>query len=101
MSVSHKAEVKDVVKVQKPRRYAALMHNDDFTTMEFVIEVLETIFAKSSGEAYTIMMNVHKKGIGVAGVYSVDIATSKAKKAMELARENNFPFKMTVKEVDE
>ncbi len=101
MSANHKSEVKDVIKVSKPKRYAALMHNDDFTTMEFVIEILETIFAKSSGEAYTIMMHVHKKGIGVAGVYTADIATSKAKKAMKLARENDFPFKMTVREVEE
>ncbi len=81
--------------LREPRRYKVIMHNDDFTTMEFVVKVLETVFFKSAVEAETIMLAVHNSGKAVVGVYSYDIAVSKTKKAMEMAYRERFPFRMT------
>ena len=83
-------------KIKKPKKYKVIMHNDDFTTMEFVVAVLNIIFNKNIEEANNIMMEVHKKGTGVAGIYPYDIAVSKANKAMMMAKEEGFPFKLTV-----
>ena len=71
------------------------MHNDDFTTMEFVVMVLQTVFFKDEAEAETIMLAVHHSGKAVVGVYSYDIAVSKVRKAMDMARRNGFPFRLT------
>lgn len=89
---------KDKVKVKKPKQYKVIMYNDDFTTMEFVINVLVVVFNKNLMEAEKIMMDVHKKGKGVAGIYSYDIAITKVSKAMSMAKESEFPFKLTVEE---
>lgn len=89
---------KDKVKVKKPKQYKVIMYNDDFTTMEFVINVLVAVFNKNLMEAEKIMLDVHKKGKGVAGIYSYDIAITKTSKAMEMAKESEFPFKLTVEE---
>ncbi|MGL4772575.1 MAG: ATP-dependent Clp protease adaptor ClpS [Clostridium sp.] len=86
------------IKIKKPKKYKVIMHNDDFTTMEFVIAILMDIFNKSFEESNQIMLDVHEKGKGVAGIYSYDIATSKVNKAMTLAKEEGFPFKLTVEE---
>ncbi|VYU11236.1 ATP-dependent Clp protease adaptor ClpS [Clostridium tertium] len=83
-------------KIKKPKNYKVIMHNDDFTTMEFVVAVLNIIFNKRFEEANKIMMEVHENGRGVAGVYPYDIAVSKANKAMSMAKEEGFPFKLTV-----
>ena len=61
-------------KLEKPKLFKVILHNDDFTTMDFVVFVLEYVFKKSTGEAFLIMLNVHQKGIGVAGVYTYEIA---------------------------
>ncbi|MPN10115.1 ATP-dependent Clp protease adapter protein ClpS [bioreactor metagenome] len=74
------------------------MHNDDFTTMEFVVDVLVNIFNKKIEEASKIMIDVHKKGSGIAGVFPYDIAVSKASTAMTIAKEQGFPFKLSVEE---
>jgi len=74
------------------------MYNDDFTTMEFVVAILNIIFNKSFEEANKIMMEVHKRGKGIAGVYTYDIAVTKTNKAISMAREEGFPFKLTVEE---
>ena len=63
-------------KTQKPKKYKVIFHNDDYTTMEFVIHVLETVFRKTSPEAYQIMLHVHQSGSGVAGVYTFNIANN-------------------------
>ncbi len=81
--------------LREPRRYKVIMHNDDFTTMEFVVMVLQTVFFKDAAEAETIMLAVHHSGKAVVGVYSYDIAVSKIKKAMDMARRNGFPFRLT------
>ncbi|WP_066894204.1 ATP-dependent Clp protease adaptor ClpS [Clostridium nigeriense] len=86
------------IKAKKPKNYKVIMHNDDFTTMEFVVAILNIIFNKDLEEANKIMMDVHKNGKGIAGVYPYDIAISKANKAMLMAKNEGFPFKLTVEE---
>jgi ATP-dependent Clp protease adaptor protein ClpS len=82
-------------KVQKPPLYKVLLHNDDYTTMEFVVEVLKTVFRHGEHEATRIMLHVHHSGVGVAGTYPREIAESKAEKAMSLARAAEYPLLVT------
>ena len=89
---------KDKVKIKKPRNYKVVMYNDDYTTMEFVINILVSVFNKKLMEAEKIMLDVHEKGKGIAGVYSYDIAITKVSTAMAMAKEKGFPFKLTVEE---
>ncbi|WP_411170428.1 ATP-dependent Clp protease adaptor ClpS [Clostridium sp. MB05] len=89
---------KEFVDIKVPKRFRVIMHNDDFTTMEFVVAILGDIFNKSIEEANKIMIEVHKNGKGTAGIYPYDIAISKASKAMAIAKEEEFPFKLTVEE---
>lgn len=79
--------------------YNVIMHNDDVTTMDFVVMVLKRIFRKNEQDAETIMMKVHNEGSAVVGTYSKDIAVSKAKYAMAMAKMNGFPLKLTTEEV--
>ena len=89
---------KDEVKIKKPKQYKVVMYNDDYTTMEFVMNVLVSVFNKKPIEAEKIMLDVHEKGKGVAGIYSHDIAITKVYTAMSMAKEQGFPFKLTVEE---
>ena len=82
-------------RLKEPRRYQVVMFNDDFTPMDFVVEILETIFFKSAEEAETIMLKVHHEEKAVVGVYSYDIAKSKVEKAMERSRTQKYPLKLT------
>jgi ATP-dependent Clp protease adaptor protein ClpS len=77
---------------KKPELYRVLLINDDYTTMDFVIEVLETIFHKQPAEAYRIMMAVHTQGKGLCGVYPHEVAETKVQTVIERARENGFPL---------
>ena len=99
MEPSHVLSQKSKIKVKKPKQYKVIMFNDDYTTIEFVIEVLVKIFNKKPQEAQKIMMDVHKAGKGIAGIYSYDIAMTKASTAMSWAKEEGFPFKLGVEEV--
>jgi len=83
-------------KVQRPRMWRVLLHNDDYTTQDFVVWVLETIFHKSRGEAFTIMMSVHQSGMGLAGVYTHDVAETKVKATRRLAEDHEFPLLVTM-----
>jgi ATP-dependent Clp protease adaptor protein ClpS len=83
-------------RTQTPRRYQVLLHNDDFTTMEFVVEVLLRYFRKSATEANRIMLEVHHKGVGVAGVYTREMAETKIAQVTELAQERGFPLLLTM-----
>lgn len=78
-----------------PRRYKVIFHNDDYTTMEFVIEVLKVFFRKTDAEAVHIMLTVHKTGAAVAGVYTRDVAETKAEEVMSYARDNGMPLLLT------
>lgn len=82
----------------EPKHYNVIIFNDDFTTMDFVIEVLTKIFGKSFEDAKALMLAVHTEGKAVAGTYSYDIAISKASLATKLARDNDFPLKLEVEE---
>ena len=84
--------------VKKPPLYKVLLHNDDYTSMEFVVHVLQTVFHKSESDAVRIMLAVHHQGVGVAGVYTYEIAEAKVDKVTELARDNEFPLLCTLEE---
>ncbi len=88
--------VKERQKTKKPPLYKVFLLNDDYTTMDFVVYVLETIFHKSPVEASQIMMHVHKKGVGLAGIYTREIAETKISAVHGLAQENEFPLKCTM-----
>jgi ATP-dependent Clp protease adaptor protein ClpS len=84
------------VKVKEPSLYRVLLHNDDYTSMEFVVLVLIHVFNKSIEESTRIMLNVHNTGIGVCGVYPHEVAETKVETVHTLARENGFPLKCTM-----
>lgn len=81
---------------QLPPEKKVVFYNDDFTTMEFVVDVLVSIFDKSSDEAERIMMDVHQKGSSVVGIYTFDIAVSRANLTKTIARKNGFPLRVEV-----
>ena len=83
-------------KLERPRMWRVLLHNDDYTTQEFVVWVLETIFHKPRGEAFAIMMSVHRSGMGLAGVYTHDVAETKLKSTRQAAEEHEFPLLVTM-----
>jgi ATP-dependent Clp protease adaptor protein ClpS len=85
-------------KVEEPPLYKVLLHNDDFTTMEFVVWVLESVFNMAEEQAIQVMLNVHLRGMGVAGIYTYEIAETKVGKATALAREQEFPLLVTMEE---
>lgn len=85
-------------RLDSPRLYKVLLHNDNFTTMEFVVQVLIGIFKKSEADALRIMLEVHNEGVGVAGVYPFEIAEMKATKTMDFAREFEYPLLCTIQE---
>lgn len=83
-------------KTQEPAMYKVLLLNDDYTTMDFVVQIVVLVFNKSMEEATRIMLNVHRKGVGVCGVYPYEIAETKVDTVHALARENEFPLKCTM-----
>lgn len=86
-------------RLAEPPLYEVLLHNDDYTTMEFVVRILMTVFRKSADEATEIMLAVHTSGVGVAGVYPKEIAETKIQRTRHLAREAGFPLLCTLQEV--
>jgi ATP-dependent Clp protease adaptor protein ClpS len=85
--------------LREPRRYKVLLHNDDYTTMEFVVHVLVNVFYKSENEATQIMLNVHNNGVGVCGEFTAEVAELKVSLVHRLARENGYPLKCSMEEV--
>lgn len=83
-------------KLAKPRLFKVLMHNDDYTTREFVVWVLQNIFRKSENEAVQVMLHVHRSGVGIAGVYTREVAETKLSKTERLAREHEYPLRLTM-----
>jgi len=84
--------------VREPVLFKVVLHNDDYTTMEFVVRVLESVFLKQPAEAYRIMMLVHTQGHGLCGAYPYEIAESKVATVHELAREHGYPLRATIEE---
>ena len=85
--------------VNEPPLYKVLLHNDDYTSMEFVVLLLEKVFNKSTPEATRIMLNVHQQGIGVAGVYHKEIAETKVAIVHDLAQKNEYPLRCSLEKV--
>ena len=85
-------------RLEKPKLFKVLLHNDDFTTMEFVVFVLQYVFNRSDAEALTIMLKVHHEGMGVAGIYPYEVANTKAQKTMNLAKAREYPLLCTIEQ---
>lgn len=85
--------------IVEPDMYRVLLHNDHYTTMEFVVEVLQTVFHKHLLEATKIMLDVHRKGIGIVGMYTLDIARTKTRQVELMAKAREFPLRCTFEKV--
>ncbi len=92
-NIDTKLDPRDDVRLESPRRYRVLLHNDHYTTMEFVILVLREVFRKNSAEAERIMLNVHENGLGVAGVYIKAVAEAKVLAVHQRARKAGYPLR--------
>lgn len=84
------------ISLREPKNYKVVFHNDDFTTMDFVIEILILVFLKSEYDAYNIMLDIHHKGKSTVGTYSFDMARTRTMRATEMARAQGFPLKITI-----
>ena len=89
---------KPEIKTAKPRLFNVILHNDDYTTMEFVVRVLETVFNKATPDAYRIMLQVHHDGHGVCGSYPFEIAETKVETVHDMARQEGFPLRASIEE---
>ncbi|MEC7523956.1 MAG: ATP-dependent Clp protease adapter ClpS [Myxococcota bacterium] len=94
-------ETKRETRVKKPRMYRVLVHNDDYTTREFVVEVLQQVFHHSETTAVRIMLHVHYNGVGVAGVFTREVAETKVQKVEQMAREREYPLRLTMEPEDD
>ncbi len=84
--------------VRMPKNYKVLMHNDNYTTMEFVVDILQSIFHKNLNQATAIMMNIHEKGLGICGIFTEEIAETKVMQVHERARKAGFPLRCSLEE---
>jgi ATP-dependent Clp protease adaptor protein ClpS len=94
----HEVVTETEKKLKRPPLYKVLLHNDDYTTKEFVVQVLQYVFHKEATEAVQIMLHVHRKGIGVAGVYPYEVAETKVALVESLARQHEYPLKCSMEE---
>jgi ATP-dependent Clp protease adaptor protein ClpS len=85
-------------RLQEPKLFRVVLHNDHYTTMDFVVKVIVTVFHKPAAEATKIMLDVHKKGSGIVGVYTHDIAATKVSQVHEMARQCEFPLRASYEE---
>lgn len=95
-----KVILKENVKIliKKPKMYKVILLNDDYTSMDFVVEIIITLFHKTASEATKIMIDVHEKGKGIVGIYTYDIAITKISQVEKMARANEFPLKAIIEE---
>jgi len=98
MATQGEVKERTSIKLREPKQYKVIMHNDDFTSMEFVVDVLESIFHKDPLTAESLMLDVHEKGQAVVGKYPYDIAKTKVTAALARAKAEGFPFRMTLEE---
>ena len=98
MSIQGETREKTRINIREPKHYKVIMHNDDFTSMEFVVEILMDIFHKNEPEAERLMLMVHNSGKAAVGAYPYDIAMTKVQTAMARARQEGFPFRLTIEE---
>ncbi len=98
MSNEIEIELEDEIDLQEPKKYKVFLLNDDFSTMDFVIDVLVRVFRKSVDEATVIMMNIHNKGKELCGTYTYEIASTKVAQVKTMAREKGFPLKAVMEE---
>ena len=91
-------QIKEETEIREPKMYRVILHNDHYTTMEFVVDILVKIFHKPSREATQIMLDVHRSGSGNCGVYSLDIARTKVSQVHALARQHDFPLRCSYEE---
>ena len=94
-------ETESKTKLERPPLYKVLLHNDDYTPMEFVVFILQTIFNHGENDAVRLMLDVHRKGIGLAGVFTYEVAEMKVDKVTSLAQANEFPLLCTMEEDDD
>ncbi len=99
MSVQGEIKERTRTRIREPKRYRVIMHNDDYTTMDFVVRILMEVFHKGKEEAVTLMMEVHKSGKAAVGSYSYDIAVTKIHIATEQAEKEGYPFRLTLEEI--
>ena len=100
--IKHQENILEATRTQKPKppsMYSVLLFNDDYTPMEFVVEVLERFFNKNREQATQIMLQVHTKGSGVCGIYPLDIAETKVSQVLDLAKEQGHPLQCNMREV--
>ena len=98
MSNEIEIELNDDIQLQEPKKYNVFLLNDDYSTMDFVIEVLMKVFRKSLDEATTIMLNIHNNGRDLCGIYTYEIASTKVAQVKTMAREKGFPLKAVMEE---
>ncbi len=93
------AGVQQKPRLREPKLYRVILHNDHYTTMDFVVKVIVTVFHKPAPEATKIMLDVHRRGVGIVGVYTFDIASTKVSQVHEMARQSEFPLRASCEEV--
>lgn len=98
MSISLEFQLKNQIKLGYPKKYKVYLHNDDYTSMDFVVDILSTIFHKTYEEAEKIMLEIHKKDRGLCGVYAHEIAETKVMQVLKKAKESKFPLRATMEE---
>ncbi|ABB43739.1 ATP-dependent Clp protease adaptor protein ClpS [Sulfurimonas denitrificans DSM 1251] len=98
MATNIDLETKEKVKIKYPKKYKVLLLNDDYTSMEFVIDILITIFHKNYEQAHQIMLEIHKKTKGICGIYTYEIAETKVMQVHKKARDNGFALRATMEE---
>lgn len=99
-SIVTKTRPQSKERLKRPPMYRVLLHNDDYTTREFVVEVLKQVFRKSEPEAVQVMLHVHHNGVGVAGIYTYEVAEMKVRSVELLARKREFPLLLTIEPED-
>jgi ATP-dependent Clp protease adaptor protein ClpS len=98
MAVEHDLEQDTLLELDTPKKYKVYLLNDDYTTMDFVVDILMKIFHKNYQQAEKIMLDIHKQGQGLCGVYTYEIAETKVMQVHQLARNNGYPLKATMEE---